>query len=1264
MNREKSKTIVATGELSFENGRLPEASRGDAPETTGGAMPDTTLPKLYTRKEGPFYGSMGQVFRVHHNGWHVDLAMKCSLLKGEKQKKEFVEECDTWINLGLHPHIVSCYYSRDMDGTLAIFSEWMDGGNLKDHIGKGDGPLYRNDPARVTERILDIAIQVARGLDYAHKQRPPVIHRDVKPANILLASDGSVKIADFGISKTEKKLYTPAYCSPEQVEQVEQPGRFAPLTPKTDVWSWAATLLEMFVGPKPPQWMDGAKLAGQWRAYARSPRVPIPRDMETLLADCFATNEAFRPDFEQIETRLLILYEKETGRPYPRPRPKAASDSADSFNNKALSYLDMGMTQKACECWKEALAKNPEHLESVYNYTLHLCRSDHIDEHEAIIRMERMGYNATEWSAKYLVAQFYIEHNCIDKARARLHEATTLPNGRNKDIEALLADIDVLEKNYIDIEDYYSTIALITLSDDGKLMLLAHNDTISLYDVETKKHIRDYSNIYPEATHNIAFFPDNNSYFLSSDVYGEIYLWDTEVPDKIIRSFKGPTQGYLFFSVDPDQKKLLAGNAYELRIWNIETGDCLFVMDCSYEPVDNAAFFDSNTFFTKNQYDKIERKWRLKVKRKWPLKTKREWYIKTKREWYKNTECEWYIKTEINAATYKNLICDQSVFREDFDRERKTVISIGHKDKENVTCNLAELFLEIRAKAPEGIKDIILLPQYKLILYGGKYGLIYAHDMDTFKKYGYIAEAGDLHKLCRNMTDYRLRYISMMGAVRWRMPAIIHYKAEWTLSKIKSTYSKLEEEKRYADTLNEAEKFIAQGKLAEALSALDSARQIDGFEHDAQWEALYKYIRRFCSVKTLRGAKVKEIPFKLQIYKIAFTNILSPYRSRGMNRIYFAAASPDGKYLVILAGKNRGMTFSDRRIFRQVPEKYEFLSVAQVFDLSSGKCIQSFHTDYAFCTAKFNHAGDAVLLSGSLLQLMDITTGKIKEYGLDPTCEDFSPDDRMIAAASFNLHDKSVLNVWNVSKRKRLVKRKQSDFIDSLHFSPDGKSILISNTYLYPALYLVDASTGKLIRKYNIMEAKINYACFSPDGRQILAYKKGDGKIFLLDEADESPVRQLENYPETLCFACFSPDGKNIIALTEDNTIIVWNCKSGACINTLTGYVPIDFKGTSVVNGRYIISYNEDRVLIQELDYEYEFPGWKDWDEGARPYLEIFLTLHPRWTERDFEWLVNDLQEKGYGWLRPEGIKEQLLKMTSKRTKLFRYLSDKMNKLI
>jgi hypothetical protein len=78
----------------------------------------------------------------------------------------------------------------------------------------------------------------------------------------------------------------------------------------------------------------------------------------------------------------------------------------------------------------------------------------------------------------------------------------------------------------------------------------------------------------------------------------------------------------------------------------------------------------------------------------------------------------------------------------------------------------------------------------------------------------------------------------------------------------------------------------------------------------------------------------------------------------------------------------------------------------------------------------------------------------------------------------------------------------------------------------------------------------------------------------------------------------------------------------------------------------------EDLITLMSrghLDWRYEFPGFTDWDENARPYLEIFLALHPDWNDVNFGELINELQNRGFGFIRAEGVRAKLMEMQPKK---------------
>ena len=212
-NRKSSRTGSDSMTFSMSKGSVDEEVFTPETDVRDDAISGETITKgdlildTYEVISDAFKGGMGSVWKVHHRNWNADLAMKRPLPKyfaegSERRKENFIHECESWIDLGLHPNIVSCYYVRDIDGVPSIFSEWMENGDLEGCIA--DGTLYEGTEKEVQERLLDIAIQFVRGLHYAHEHN--LIHQDVKPDNLLLTSDWEAKVSDFGIAKARSSL--------------------------------------------------------------------------------------------------------------------------------------------------------------------------------------------------------------------------------------------------------------------------------------------------------------------------------------------------------------------------------------------------------------------------------------------------------------------------------------------------------------------------------------------------------------------------------------------------------------------------------------------------------------------------------------------------------------------------------------------------------------------------------------------------------------------------------------------------------------------------------------------------------------------------------------------------------------------------------------------------------------------------------------------------------------------------------------------------
>ncbi|XP_074285938.1 putative serine/threonine-protein kinase PBL21 [Silene latifolia] len=193
-------------------------------------------------------GGFGKVFKGRLETGEV-VAIKQLNHKGLQGSKEFINEV-LMLSLLHHPNLMSLKgYCTDGDEKLLVY-EYMPKGSLEDH-------LFDLDPDKVPldwHTRLKIAVDTARGLEYLHcTTSPPVIFRDLKPANILLDNEFNAKLADFGLAKlgpvgdmthvSTRVMGTYGYCAPEYAMS----GK---LTVKSDIYSLGVVLLELISGRK------------------------------------------------------------------------------------------------------------------------------------------------------------------------------------------------------------------------------------------------------------------------------------------------------------------------------------------------------------------------------------------------------------------------------------------------------------------------------------------------------------------------------------------------------------------------------------------------------------------------------------------------------------------------------------------------------------------------------------------------------------------------------------------------------------------------------------------------------------------------------------------------------------------------------------------------------------------------------------------------------------------------------------------------------
>jgi serine/threonine-protein kinase len=256
-------------------------------------------------------GGMAEVYLARDRLLDRPVALK-ALFPEYAREPSFVErfrrEAQAAANLN-HQNIVAIYDWGQEGGTYFIVMEYVEGRSLRDLI-RSEGPL---DP----HQTADVAAEIASALGFAH--RAGVVHRDVKPGNVLLTRAGAVKVTDFGIARagasdgltqTGSVMGTATYFSPEQAQGLPVDGR-------SDVYSLGVVLYEMVTGVVP---FTGDSPVAVAYKHVREEVVPptrrnpdVPADLEQIILTALAKDPDLR--YQTAEDLRADLLRFRRGRP-------------------------------------------------------------------------------------------------------------------------------------------------------------------------------------------------------------------------------------------------------------------------------------------------------------------------------------------------------------------------------------------------------------------------------------------------------------------------------------------------------------------------------------------------------------------------------------------------------------------------------------------------------------------------------------------------------------------------------------------------------------------------------------------------------------------------------------------------------------------------------------------------------------------------------------------------------------------------------------
>ena len=597
---EPTRTVGSTAEP------VPLHLEETSPYLTGDALGRSSEPQRTQISEYELLGEiarggMGIVYRARDRKLNRLVALKVTrgqLASGDEAKR-FQAEAEAAAKLD-HPHIVPIYEVGESDGLSFFSMAFVEGQSLAQRVAAG--PLPPRDAAALIR-------QVAEAVAYAHSRG--VIHRDLKPGNIMLDAAGQPRVTDFGLAKRTDSdssltqagqvMGTPSFMPPEQAQ-----GKNEQVGPLADVYSLGATLYCLVTGRPPFHSANVVETLKQ--VVEREPAAPhllnpaVDRDLDTICLKClqkrpekrYASATALAEDLHRYLDHRSILarpvgdVEKLTR--WCRRNPLEAATltgivaiSVLAFVLISWNYLRAEDARKE-EATQRQEAQTREKAERWERYRANMVAAGGAMQLHNISAardaLEAAPDEHRNWEWHYFSHQLDTAQHVI-RLGDRIQVIAISPDGTLAAVQPAVGPAqlwDLRTRQQTGSLPNLSPVSEFIFSPDGKLLACEFADRMAIWDVDAARE-RAVLKLPARRIHELAEFSSDGSRLAICCEDKTVRVWDT-ASGKELLALRGFEQEVAQAVFSPDAKRILTagGNSRNARIWNAETGDLLRVL--------------------------------------------------------------------------------------------------------------------------------------------------------------------------------------------------------------------------------------------------------------------------------------------------------------------------------------------------------------------------------------------------------------------------------------------------------------------------------------------------------------------------------------------------------------------------------------------------------------------------------------------------------------------------------------------------------------